>query len=189
MKLSALIIFFFIIASFSYSIADEKLKIIKVLNDTKNLQFNFEQITSKKTESGKCIIVFPNKLVCYYNNKDKKELIINNRIIAITQKRYNKSFFYPLSKTNFINILSKNELINVIQKGDILINDYINIVFINKEGSKTLIRFDKEDFHLAGWISKDQYNNEIIFKMNIISINQFVDDKIFRLPEKTRQQN
>ena len=105
--------------------------LIKVLNDTKNLQFNFEQITSKKTESGKCIIVFPNKLVCYYDNKDKKELIINNRIMAITQKRYNKSFFYPLSKTNFINILSKNELINVIQKGDILINDYINITFID----------------------------------------------------------
>ena len=66
--------------------------------------------------------------------------------MAITQKRYNKSFFYPLSKSNFINILSKNELINVIQKGDILINDYINIAFINKEGSKTLIRFNKKIF-------------------------------------------
>ena len=184
MKFAVLVIFFFILTNFSYSVADEKSKIIKVLNDTKNLQFNFEQITSKKTESGKCIIVFPNKLVCYYDNKDKKELIINNRIMAITQKRYNKSFFYPLSKTNFINILSKNELINVIQKGDILINDYINIAFINKEGSKTLIKFNKEDFHLAGWISKDQYNNEIIFKMNINSVNQYVDDKIFKLPEK-----
>ena len=36
------------------------------------------------------------------------ELIVNKKMMAITQKRYGKTLFYPLSKSNFINILSKN---------------------------------------------------------------------------------
>jgi len=48
-----------------------------------------------------------------------------------------------------------------------------------------LIRFDKEDFLLAGWVSSDQYNNQIIFEIEITSTNQMVDDRIFTLPSKS----
>ena len=54
-------------------------------------------------------------------------------MMAITQKRYGKTLFYPLSKSTFINILSKNELIKIIKKSDTIIDDYFNIVFIEEE--------------------------------------------------------
>ena len=39
-------------------------------------------------------------------------------MMAITQKRYGKTLFYPLSKSTFINILSKNELIKIINESE-----------------------------------------------------------------------
>ena len=105
-------------------------------------------------------------------------------MMAITQKRYGKTLFYPLTKSTFINILGKRELINIINESNSIIDDYINIVFIDSNNFKTLIKFDKEDFLLAGWTSSDQYNNEIIFEIEITSINQIIDDSIFILPSR-----
>ena len=45
--------------------------------------------------------------------------------------------------------------------------------------------FDKKDFLLAGWVSLDQYNNQVVFEIKIVSTNQTVDDKIFTLPNKS----
>ncbi len=106
-------------------------------------------------------------------------------MMTITQKRYGKTLFYPLSKSNFINILSKNELIKIINKSDTTIDDYLNVIFIGENNSKTLIRFNREDYLLAGWISSDQYNNQVIFEIEITSTNQIVDDKIFNLPSRS----
>ena len=178
-------VFFFIIFLISTNLkANEKLKIINKLNTIDNIQFNFSQKTNQRMENGNCVLVFPNKLKCNYKNKDQKELIVNKKMMAITQKRYGKTLFYPLSKSTFINILSKNELINIIKEGEIFVDDYFNIVFFNESNSKTLIRFNKNDFLLAGWVSKDQYNNEVIFKIEVISTNQIVNGKIFTLPSK-----
>ena len=105
-------------------------------------------------------------------------------MMAITQKRYGKTFFYPLSKSTFVNILSKDELIKIINNSKTIINDYVNIVFIDKNNTETRLRFDKKDFLLAGWISSDQYNNKIVFEITVTSINQIVNDKIFTLPSK-----
>ena len=48
-------------------------------------------------------------------------------------------------------------------------DDYLNIVLINEQNSKTLIRFNKNDFLLAGWVSLDQYNNKVIFEVNLLN--------------------
>ena len=77
----------------------------------------------------KCILVFPNKLKCNYEDKNKKELIVNKKMMAITQKRYGKTLFYPLSKTTFINILSKDELIKIIMESDTIIDNYLNVLY------------------------------------------------------------
>ena len=183
--LSRAIIFFSLYLIFTNSIAAEKSKIIKKLNSIDNINFNFTQKTNEKVEKGKCILVFPSKLKCNYEDKNEKELIVNKKMMAITQKRYEKTFFYPLSKSTFINILSKNELIKIINTSNTIINDYLNIVFINESNSKTLIRFDKENFLLAGWVSSDQYNNKVIFEIEITSTNQTIDDKIFTLPNRS----
>ena len=105
-------------------------------------------------------------------------------MMAITQKRYKKTLFYPLSKSTFINILTKIDLIKIINDSNIITDNYINIVFIDKNDNKTSIRFDKETFLLAGWVSSDQYNNQIIFEIKISSINQTLNEKIFMLPNK-----
>ena len=183
--LSRAIIFFSLYLIFTNSIAAEKSKIIKKLNSIDNINFNFTQKTNEKVEKGKCILVFPSKLKCNYEDKNEKELIVNKKMMAITQKRYEKTFFYPLSKSTFINILSKNELIKIINTSNTIINDYLNIVFINESNSETLIRFDKENFLLAGWVSSDQYNNKVIFEIEITSTNQTIDDKIFTLPNRS----
>tara|TARA_Y100000996_G_scaffold412129_1_gene397550 strand:+ start:1249 stop:1797 length:549 start_codon:yes stop_codon:yes gene_type:complete len=169
---------------FTNSNATEKSEIIKKLNTINNIQFKFTQKTNEKREKGECILVFPGKLKCNYKDKNKKQLIVNRKMMAITQKRYNKTFLYPLSKSAFINILNKKELIEIINVSETTIDDYFNIVFIDTNNTKTLIRFDKNNFLLAGWLSSDQYNNIVIFEIEITSINQMVDDNIFTLPSK-----
>ncbi len=185
MKLSKAVIFFSLCLIFTSSNANEKSKIINKLKQIDNIQFKFIQRTNEKVQKGKCILAFPNKLKCDYEDKNKKELIINKKMMAITQKRYEKTLFYPLSKSTFVNILGKDELIKIINESNIIIDDYVNIIFIDGNNFKTLIRFDKEDFLLAGWVSSDQYNNQIIFEIEITSTNQMVDDRIFTLPRKS----
>ena len=184
MKTLKAIIFLSFYLLFTNSVAADKSKIINNLNSLDNIQFNFTQKTNERVEKGKCVLAFPNKLKCIYEDKNKKELIVNKKMMAITQKRYEKTLFYPLSKSNFINILSKNELIKIINGSNITTDDYLNIVFIDENNSKTLIRFNKNNFLLAGWVTSDQYNNQLIFEIEITSVNQMVDDKIFSLPKK-----
>ena len=184
MKLSKSVIFFCLYLVFTNSNANEKSRIINKLKDIDNIQFKFIQKTNEKIEKGKCTLAFPRKLKCDYEDKNKKELIVNKKIMAITQKRYGKTLFYPLSKSTFINILSKSELIKIINESNTIIDNYVNIVFIDRNNSKTFIKFDKEDFLLAGWISTDQYNNQIIFEIMITSFNQMINDNIFTLPSK-----
>ena len=185
MKLLKAVIFFSLYLIFTSSNANEKSKIINKLKNIENIQFKFIQRTNEKVQKGKCILAFPNKLKCDYEDKNKKELIINKKMMAITQKRYEKTLFYPLSKSTFVNILGKDELIKIINESNIIIDDYVNIIFIDGNNFKTLIRFDKEDLLLAGWVSSDQYNNQIIFEIEITSTNQMVDDRIFTLPRKS----
>mgnify|MGYP000037983445 CR=1 FL=1 len=185
MKTLKAIIFLSFYLLFTSLVAADKSKIINKLNSIDNIQFNFIQKTNEKLEKGKCILVFPNKLKCDYADKNKKELIINKKMMAITQKRYGKTLFYPLSKSTFINILNKNELIKIINESSTIIDDYINIIFIDKNDIKTLIKFDKKNFLLAGWTSFDQYNNQIVFEIEITSVNQMINVNVFTLPRKS----
>ena len=185
MKLSKAIIFFSLYFIFTNSISAEKSKIINKLKSINNIHFNFIQKTNERIEKGECILVFPSKLKCNYDDANKKELIVNKKMMAITQKRYGKTLFYPLSKSTFINILSKNELIKIINESSTIIDDYINIIFIDKNNIKTLIKFDKKRFLLAGWTSSDQYNNQIVFEIKITSVNQMINNNVFTLPSKS----
>ena len=184
MKLIKIAIFFLLYLIFSHSGINEKSKIINNLNNIDNIQFKFIQKTNENTEKGRCILAFPSKLKCSYEDKNEKELIVNKNMMAITQKRYGKTLFYPLSKSTFINILGKNELIKIINDSSTIIDDYVNIIFIDKNNIKTLIKFDKKKFLLAGWTSFDQYNNKITFEIEITSVNQIINNNVFTLPRK-----
>ena len=111
MRAIRVVIFFCLFLIFTHSSVNEKSKIINNLKNIDNIQFKFTQKTNENIEKGKCILAFPGKLKCDYIDKNEKELIVNKKMMAITQKRYGKTLFYPLSKSTFINILNKNELI------------------------------------------------------------------------------
>ena len=85
--------------------ASEKDQIVAQLNNLKSLEFTFNQVVNDKIEKGSCLLEFPGKLKCDYFDDKKKELIINKKKLAITQKRYNKTYYYPISKSPFLNIL------------------------------------------------------------------------------------
>jgi len=62
------LIFFFLLNIVEYSHASAKDKIINNLIKTENLTFEFKQTINDKTEEGNCIIEYPKKLFCSYNN-------------------------------------------------------------------------------------------------------------------------
>ena len=67
-------------------LANEKDQIIAQLNSLNSLEFIFDQLINEKTEKGSCLLEFPGKLKCDYFDDKNKELIINKKRLAITQK-------------------------------------------------------------------------------------------------------
>ena len=116
---SFFLFFAFIFFSFSILSANEKNQIITQLNNLDSLEFTFNQIINEKTEKGSCLLLFPGKLKCEYFDKKQKELVINNKKLAITQKRYNKTYYYPISKSPFLNILYKDKLLEIVKSGEL----------------------------------------------------------------------
>ena len=173
----------FVLVSISFSLsANEKNQIITKLNNLNSLEFTFNQIINEKIEKGNCILEFPGKLKCNYFDDKQKELVIADKKMAITQKRYNKTYYYPISKSPFLNILYKDKLIEIVKSGRLeSTNQIIKLIYLNI--NRITIFFDNETFDLKGWEIIDQYNNNINFSLNIISKNDFYEKRAFKIPE------
>ena len=171
---------FFILVSTNL-FAFEKNKIIAQLNSLNSLEFTFNQLINEKTEKGSCLLEFPGKLKCNYFDDKKKELIINNKRLAITQKRYNKTYHYPISKSPFLNILYKDKLLEIVQSGELELTDQM-IKLIYLSDNEITVFFDKKTLDLKGWRIIDQYNNNINFSLKIISKNDVYKKEIFKIP-------
>ena len=184
MKKKFLYILLIIIFNFQNSvIANEKHNIINKLKNIKSLKFNFQQKTNELVEIGVCHLVFPNKLKCKYEDNKQKELIINKSRLAITQKRYDKTFYYSIKKSPFLKILDKNQLIQLIKKSSLEHKDnQIHLNSSDDESKKITILFDKNNFDLIGWKIDDQFKNKIVFLIEILSINEEVNLKVFKIP-------
>ena len=162
--------------------ANEKDRIISGLNSLNSLEFTFNQLINEKEEKGTCLLQFPGKLKCNYFDDKKKELIINNKRLAITQKRYNKTYHYPISKSPFLNILYKDKLLEIVKSGELEFTDQkikLNYFYNNK----ITVFFDRKSLDLKGWQIKDQYNNNISFSLKIISKNDIYKKDTFKFPE------
>ena len=170
----------FVLVSTSLS-AIEKSQIITQLNNLNSLEFTFDQSINEKTEKGRCLLEFPGKLKCNYFDDKKKELVINNKRLAITQKRYNKTYHYPISKSPFLNILYKDKLLEIIQSGELeLTNQIIKLIYLGD--NEIIVFFDKKTLDLKGWQIIDQYNNNINFSLKILSKNNVYKKEIFKIP-------
>ena len=174
---------FFIIFFLSANLfANEKDQIVNQLNNLKSLEFTFNQSINDKIEKGSCLLEFPGKLKCNYFDDKEKELIINNKRLAITQKRYDKTYHYPMSKSPFLNILYKDKLLNIVQTGELKLADQI-IELIYLSENEITVFFDRKSLDLKGWKIRDQYNNNINFSLDIIAKNDVFKKGTFKLPE------
>ena len=170
----------FVLVSTSLS-AIEKSQIITQLNNLNSLEFTFDQLINEKTEKGSCLLEFPGKLKCNYFDDKEKELVINNKRLAITQKKYNKTYHYPISKSPFLNILYKDKLLEIVQSGELELTDKI-IKLIYLGDNEIIVFFDKKTLDLKGWQIIDQYNNNINFSLKILSKNDVYKKEIFKIP-------
>jgi outer membrane lipoprotein-sorting protein len=173
-----IIYIFFILASNVQ--ASNKDKIIENLKNTKNLNFNFEQNVNGKVENGNCTIKYPKKIYCKYQ-KNNKIIVSNGKSLVIKTKT---SFYrYPLNKTPLNSILDKKFLIKKIinLKEKMLDESYINFE-IEENNSKINIFFNDKTFYLAGWQTKDIYQNISVTHISSIYVNQQIDKDLFNEP-------
>ena len=179
-----ILIFFFLLNIIQPLYASIKEKIINNLIKTDNLTFDFKQTIDKKTEEGSCIIEYPKKIFCLYNNFNKKIMVSNGKSLVIKNQTNNQYYRYPLKRTPLELILDKNYLINQIEnlEGRIVDNKYFNFTLVNSD-NKINIFFDNQTLNLIGWQTEDIYQNLAITFMSKIKINQKIDKNIFKLPQ------
>ena len=179
------IILIYIFLAFSLQAnASFKENIISNLKNTNNIKFLFKQTINEKTEDGECIIEYPKKIFCAYNNLNKKIMVSNGKSLAIKIQNIKQYYVYPLKKTPLEYILDKEYLIKEIKKINprIIDDKYINFTLINQD-NKINIFFNKEDLNLIGWQTEDIYQNLVITFISNIRINQKIDKNIFKLPK------
>ena len=184
MKKKIIVISFFLII-FQPLQANLKEQIISNLKKTKNLSFNFKQSINEKNEEGNCIIEYPKKIYCSYNNLNKKIIVSNGKSLVIINQTNNQYYLYPLKKTPLELILNKNYLINQIKylDGRIVDNKYLNFTLKNKDNIINIF-FDNQTLNLIGWQTEDVYQNLVITFISNVKINQKIDKNIFKLPKK-----
>jgi len=173
-----LLLFFFVIFITNTS-ANNKEKIIENLENTKNLNFKFEQNINGKIENGFCTIEYPKKIYCdYFKNKI---MVSNGKSLVIKTK--SGYYRYPLKKTPLNLILDKNFLINKIYSLNekIINNSYIHYKILEKDNEINIF-FDNDTFDLIGWQTKDVYQNLNIIFFSSIKKNQIIAKNLFKLP-------
>ena len=175
------LISFFLLTTTSL-LANEKDKIVAQLNSLNSLEFTFDQLINEKIEKGSCLLEFPGKLKCDYFDDKEKELIINNKRLAITQKKYNKTYYYPISKSPFLNILYKDKLLEIVQLGELELGDQMIRLNYSSENQVSVF-FDRKNLDLKGWKIIDQYNNNINFTLNVVAKNDIYKIDTFKIPE------
>ena len=132
----------------------EKEKIIKNLEKINSIKFNFTQTTNDITENGNCIIVYPKKMRCLYEEEDK-EIIVNDDYLFLINRRENKNYNYNIKDTPL---------------GVMLDKESIEIYFNSKE------------MNIVGWKIKNYDKSSLEFLMKNISININTNEK-FEIPK------
>ena len=179
-----ILIFFFLLNIIQPLYASIKDKIINNLIKTDNLTFDFKQTIDKKTEEGSCIIEYPKKIFCLYNNINKKIMVSNGKSLVIKNQTNNQYYLYPLKRTPLELILDKNYLINQIKNLEArnVNNKYINFTLV-KNNNEINIFFDNKTLNLIGWQTEDIYQNLVITYIYRVKSNQKIDKNIFKLPK------
>ena len=178
------LIIFFILNFYNPVFASTKEKIINQMQLINNLSFNFIQTIDNKNENGKCIVRYPKKIWCEYDNSNKKIIVSNGKSLAIKTSNKGSYYLYPLDKTPLEFLLNKKYLIskiNTLEPREID-NKYLNFT-IFENNNEINIFFDIKNLSLVGWQTEDIYQNLVVTFISSVKINQEINDKIFILPK------
>jgi len=172
-------IFFFSLNSKSFS----NQKIIDQLKSINSLEFKFiQKIDNNNIETGECIILYPKKILCKYNDLYNKVLVSNGKSLIINSDKIKNYYRYPLDKTPLNIILDKEFLIS---KMDDLIEDetypFYHVYKFDHDNILIKVFFDKKSFELIGWETKDIYQNLVQTFISDIKTNIKVEEKIFSI--------
>ena len=175
-----LLIIFYFFFLFCSNASASKLEIINNFKNIENLIFEFNQKIDDKIETGKCIVSYPKKILCNYNDFYKKIMVSNGKNLLVNNNRTNLHNIYKLEKTPLIVILDKIFIIDQMNKTSNFYETENNFYFkINFDNNEIIIFFDKATLDIKGWTTKDIYQNKVETKLNNLQRNQLINEDIF----------
>ena len=152
------------------------------LDQTDNISFKFIQKIGKKIEQGKCIISYPKKILCKYDDINNKILVSNGRSLVINSKKIKNYLRYNLKDTPLNLILDKKFLLEKLDQVEIIQeNDETFSFEIIHNNNLLNIFFDKVSYDIKGWTTTDVYLNTVETKLHNIKTNKIIDKKLFRI--------
>ena len=162
--------------------ASEKIRIIENLRKINSLQFNFTQLSSDGQENGSCILIYPKKMRCIYDDQ-KKEIIVNDDYLYLINKEENKNYNYSIKDTPLGVMLDKESLIEKLSNIEKFnINNNFIIATVNISSAESVdIYFESKNFTIFGWRIKNYDKSTLEFMMKNIKINVISDEK-FQIP-------
>ena len=172
-----ILIFFYPINIF----ASSKDLIKNKLNETDNVSFKFIQKIGKKTEKGDCIIFYPKKILCKYDDIYNKILVSNGRSLVINSKKIKNYLRYQLKDTPLDLILDKRFLLDKLDQVETIEENEETFSFkITHNNNLLNIFFDKISYEIKGWTTTDIYLNKVETKLSNVETNIMIDERIFR---------
>ena len=179
-----IIIIFIALNLYNPALASMREDIISKMKITNNLSFNFIQTVDDKSENGKCILEYPKKIYCEYDDANKKIIVSNGKSLVIKTSNKGSYYIYPLDKTPLEYLLDKEYLISKIQMLEPRDIDgkYLNFK-IFENNNEINIFFDKKSLNLIGWQTEDIYQNLSVTFISSVKINQKINEKKFMLPQ------
>ncbi len=173
-----ILIFFYPINIF----ASSKELIKSKLNETDNISFKFIQKIGKKTERGDCIISYPKKILCKYDDIYNKILVSNGRSLVINSQKITNYLRYQLKDTPLNLILDKKFLLDKLDQVEtIKENDETFSFKIVHNNNLLNIFFDKISYEIKGWTTTDIYLNKVETKLSNVETNIMINERIFRV--------
>ena len=162
--------------------ASSKQLIKNKLEETDNISFKFIQKVGGKTEQGECIISYPKKIFCKYDDIYNKVLVSNGQSLVINSKKIKNYLRYQLKDTPLDLILDKKFLLGKLNQVDTIKESDDTFSFKIVHNNNLLnIFFDKISYEIKGWTTTDIYLNKVETRLSYIETNIMIDDRLFRI--------
>ena len=163
-------------------LASSKQLIKNKLEETDNISFKFIQKVGEKTEQGECIISYPKKIFCKYDDIYNKVLVSNGQSLVINSKKIKNYLRYQLKDTPLDLILDKKFLLRKLDQVETIKESDETFSFKIVHNNNLLnIFFDKISYEIKGWTTTDIYQNKVETKLFNIKLNIMIDEKTFRV--------